>query len=76
MAKGRKEKFNLPSKKRVLRLPVWLWNKLDEIGAEQGKLAQDVIFDKLANIEYKPQGNFSALLEDIQDVIKKHKIKD
>lgn len=73
---GRNEKYNSPSQKRVLRLPVYMWNILDEIGKDQGKIAQDVIFNKLANIEYKPQGNFSALLEDLQEVIKKHKIKD
>jgi hypothetical protein len=74
MAKGRKEKFNLPSKKRALRLPVWLWNKLDAIGEEQVKLAQDVIYDQLNGVEYTPQGNFVGLMQDLQEVIKKHKV--
>lgn len=73
---GRKEKFNLPSKKRALRLPVWLWNRLDEIAADQGKIAQDVIYDKIMDIEYKPQGNIHNLVSDIQEVIKKHKLKE
>jgi hypothetical protein len=71
---GRKEKFNLPSQKRALRLPVWLWNKLDEMGTEQGKLAQDVIYDQLQGIQYTPQGNFVGLMQDLQEVIKKHKV--
>lgn len=76
MKKGRKEKFDTPSEKRVLRLPKELWHKLDEIGNDQGKIAQDVIFEKLENVEYKPEGNFKEFFEDIQSVIKKHKIKD
>jgi hypothetical protein len=71
---GRKEKFSLPSQKRALRLPVWLWNKLDAIGEEQGKLAQDVIYDQLQGIQYTPQGDFVGLMQDLQEIIKKHKL--
>ena len=73
---GRKEKFNEPSSKRSLRLPNRLWNVLDEIGNDNGKIAQDVIYDKLEGIVYIPQGNFHDLVSDIQEVIKKHKLKE
>lgn len=73
---GRKEKFNEPSQKRSLRLPNRLWNVLDEMGNDNGKLAQDVIYDKLEGIVYIPQGNFHGLIKDLQEVIKKHKLKE
>lgn len=73
---GRKEKFNLPSQKRALRLPVWLWNRLDEIAEDQGKIAQDVIYDQIAGVEYRPNGNFNGLINEMQEVIRKYKIKE
>lgn len=71
---GRPKKFE-NGVKRGIQLPLELWNKLDEIAADQGRFAQDVIYEKLKNIEYIPTGNIDELIEDIRQALKKHSTK-
>lgn len=70
---GRPRKF-YNGKKRILQLPQDLWDKLDAIAADQNKVAQDIIYEKLEGIIYEPEGNFDNLMNDIIEVLKKHKI--
>ena len=71
---GRPRKFE-NGVKRGIQLPLELWQKLDAIAEDQGKFAQDVIYDKLKNIEYTPTGNINELIEDIRQALKKHSTK-